>query len=509
MMQPRDFLLPVLLFLICFILFRTYCKRFFSELSRYDAFVLFVGKVTGGFLLILIYSYFYTDRKTADVFKYFDDACILAEAFYNKPLDYFKMLFGWNNDTPYFDKNYYSKMHNWYRNYAAVYNDNHSIIRFNAMLIPITGGNIYANSVVMSFLSSLGIIQVYSFFSQGFKQQKKYLFILAFFPSILLWTSGLLKEGLLVTSSGILFYGLSKATFNFKNVVAILLGIFLLVSVKIYFLATLFPSFIALLLLRKYTSKTPIFWFAVTYILTISMFLILNSSNVGFKPLNDIASKQREFLQLAKGGLYIQLSNAGQSDTFYINSGNYLAFKNTFNSGQLLLPDSLEQFTNGKLSPPKKSPVVDSLAKIRVLLDLGITGSGLSMQPLQPTISQFIKASPQAFFNILFQPTTPFGNAFMSLAFVENIVLLLATLFVFYQLIYYRLFSSWIKDSYVLFALFSSIALFWIVGISTPIVGALVRYKVPAVMLWLGMLIRSIMLVNQNVRKQGYQAHDE
>src|SRR5690606_31718473 len=75
---------------------------------------IFLLKIAAGTVLWAIYTFIYPDRLTADLFKYFDDSAVMFSALAENPVDYFKMLFGIRNDTPYFSENYYTKMNNWF-----------------------------------------------------------------------------------------------------------------------------------------------------------------------------------------------------------------------------------------------------------------------------------------------------------------------------------------------------------------------------------------------------------
>jgi hypothetical protein len=80
----------------------------------------FLAKVLSGFVLSMVYTHYYTDRATADIWKYFDDGLVMFSALREQPLDYFRMLFGMMNDSPHFDR-YYSEMGHWYRPTAVRY----------------------------------------------------------------------------------------------------------------------------------------------------------------------------------------------------------------------------------------------------------------------------------------------------------------------------------------------------------------------------------------------------
>ena len=84
----------------------------------------------------MIYTYYYTDRVTSDVFKYFDDSKILFDSIKSNPIDFFQMLFGLDFNTAYFHEHYYSKMGYWYRvNNSNFLSDTHIMIRFNMFVL--------------------------------------------------------------------------------------------------------------------------------------------------------------------------------------------------------------------------------------------------------------------------------------------------------------------------------------------------------------------------------------
>src|SRR5690349_1470874 len=104
-----EFLLSALY--AAFFIFLIHKLRFFeTELSRKGLSLLFCIKIAFGVLLWYIYTYYYTDRSTADIYKYFDDSKVMYDALRTHPADYFRMLFAVGNDNAYFDQSYYSHM---------------------------------------------------------------------------------------------------------------------------------------------------------------------------------------------------------------------------------------------------------------------------------------------------------------------------------------------------------------------------------------------------------------
>jgi hypothetical protein len=119
---------------------------------------LFLLKVLAGTALWWIYTYHYTDRPNADVYKYFDSSKPMYDALWSRPQDFFRMLFGIGNDTPYFTETYYMKMDHWFRKYESnLYNDSHTMIRFNAVVRIFSGGHIHVHTVFAAFLAFTGM----------------------------------------------------------------------------------------------------------------------------------------------------------------------------------------------------------------------------------------------------------------------------------------------------------------------------------------------------------------
>jgi hypothetical protein len=175
----------------------------------------FVAKVLSGILLSLVYTHYYTDRATADIWKYFDDGMVMFSALREQPLDYLQMLLGIFNDTPRFDR-YYSEMGHWYRPYGShLSNDTHTIIRFNAAVRLISLGFYQVHNVWANFLALVGLTGIFVFLRQMAPHKERLLFAGVFLmPWVMFWGSGVLKEPLLFLGLGMFLYGVKSWTDN-------------------------------------------------------------------------------------------------------------------------------------------------------------------------------------------------------------------------------------------------------------------------------------------------------
>ena len=75
--------------------------------------------------------------------------CAHVQGAAERPLDYLRMVFGIANDTPEFRDLYYEDMNNWVRHFESnLYNDAHTIIRFNAVVRLFSFGEFHVHTVI-------------------------------------------------------------------------------------------------------------------------------------------------------------------------------------------------------------------------------------------------------------------------------------------------------------------------------------------------------------------------
>jgi hypothetical protein len=370
-----------------------------------------------GIALFVIYTRHYEDRSTADIFKFFDDSYFMTEALWNKPKDFFQMLLGINNDSPYFNENYYDKMNNWFRLYeSSMYNDSHTIIRFNALIRIFSFGHYHVHTVFMCFLVIIGLTATYRALADDFKSKQKELFAIIFLlPSTLFWGSGVLKEGLMLFGLGILIYSFFKIhqrDAQYRDLGTFLFSILLLFHLKFYVLSSLFFGLLGYTLVHK-LSKNAWISYAVSALFISLIALNIHWVKPEFNALKLLQTKQKDFIGLA-------------------------TFENS--------------------------------------------GSQFDMTPLEPKLSSFIKTSPEALLNSFFRPfPQDANNLLMLFATVENLM-------VFALLLFFLFFGKIPANQSLnrfLFFLISGLTLFLIIGWTTPVSGALVRYKIPGVMMLL------------------------
>ncbi len=377
--------------------------------------LLFLLKLVFGFALWAIYTFYYTDRATADIYKYFDDSKVVFNTLKTNPIDYFKLLFGIGNNTPAFD-HYYVEMNYWARKVdSSIYNDSHTIIRFNALVRLFSFGYYNVHTVFICFLSLIGLTAIYKTFVSHLQDKKRELLFAVFLlPSVLFWGSGVLKEGLIFFALGLLIY-YSDKLFSLKAIVICLATALLLAFSKFYVWLAIFPSIVLLICVNKTSSQKVFLKFALILFLIGTIGLNIDSFTNIQNPLVTLSQKQYEFNQLAYGKL-----------------------------------------TDSNHNP---IPAANSLIEIN---------------KLEPTFYSFLRNSPKALVNTILRPYIwELRSPMMLLAGLETLLIL----FIFFLTVFFIKPFKEIKWGYVLFCFSFVLIQFLIIGETTPILGAVARYK--------------------------------
>lgn len=438
----------------------------------------FILKVLSGFLLYLIYTYYYTDRSTSDIWKYYDDGMVMFSALREQPTDYIKMLVGIGNDGPHFEQ-YYDRMNHWYRPFSSsIANDTHTIIRFNAFMRLFSLGHYNVHSVVVNFLGLVGLTGILHFLKQMALSKEKWLFAGVFLmPGMMFWASGVLKEPMLLLGLGLLLYGSMKLVDNgwrWSRLLLVLISLLLLTTVKSYALAAIGLSLIARFLSRKLKSLKPAFVFLGIFTLGTVLLVIVHQLAPSQSLFRKMAQRQYEFYQLAEGGTYLK---SAKGDSLYVAASDYEKLEFVNDRKEVATLESV-QAVNWR-DAKKEGVTTISLqtgVNYEVLLDYGKTGSTIETPRLEPNFWSVFKASPVALLNAMFRPF-PWNirSPFMLLSGIENLIILLLLV-----LCVARFQSSALTHPIFWVAITFSFSILILTGLVTPVVGAIVRYKVPA-----------------------------
>lgn len=379
----------------------------------------FILKVLAGVALFLIYTYYYTDRSKADIYRFYDDSAALYNLLFTHPGEFFTNLLGFSSDFTSGGK-YAHLMNNWQLPYEnPMYNDNRIVIRFHAVLRIISFGSFNTHTVFFSFFSFTGLFLITKTFFYFIRDWKAEIFIgTQLIPSVMFWTSGCLKESILMLGMGVFiftFLNISQIAWYLRWPL-VLLSIVLMLLTKFYIMAALIPATIGYMVSTKFKPG----WQPLVFMLSALFFGLLGAS------------------------LHYIIPS--------INLLEMLAFKQN-------------NFVN--LAVSEKA------------------GSLITTTYLKPELGDVLIKSPEALFNTLLRPYPweSTGSIFKLIPMLENV--------------FFIIFIGWIiwnnrkpnNLRFVLFCLSFVLVLYILVGLSTPVMGGMVRYKVPALpFLWASLL---------------------
>ena len=278
-------------------------KFFFIDgISRKYIAGVFVLKLFAGFVMFLLYSYYF-DKTSADIFRFFDDAKVIYKLAFDKPFDYIRFVTGVGTNAPDL-RPYIMEMNNWGVSFTnRIYGNSRILIQLNSIVMLFSFGNYFIHSVFMCFISLLGLTAIYKFFESSLKNKKWELFFIVFLiPSVVYWGSGVLKEGLMLFGIGFLIYYF-KSLINKENItksiIWIFISIYLLSLTKLFVISLLIPLLLGYFLIKKTKQK----YVGLKYltIIIVSLFLGLNlhffSTDLNVCEL--ISRKQNDFIALA------------------------------------------------------------------------------------------------------------------------------------------------------------------------------------------------------------------
>lgn len=254
--QLTLFTLPVILVYILLIVFiyaivgRTiYAKD--KKLYHLLIFGLLI-KILGGIAFAMLYEFHY--RWAGDTFYYFRNSCYLAKTFWNSPLSYFRILFDTvdASNIGMIDTTYYNPLFR-LNNASGIY----SMHRFTSVFAIAGFDNYYLISILMNGFLYLLNWKVFCFVDKMFPNHTKITFI-AFMcvPSVILFSSGIMKDAYVYSFSGMMLLYLYRLFFDRQigvgNIIKLLFSVYVVYSLKPYVLFALFLAFFV--------------WFGFTYL---------------------------------------------------------------------------------------------------------------------------------------------------------------------------------------------------------------------------------------------------
>lgn len=274
---------------------------FFRKIHPLNFQLAFILKLVFAFIMFLIYTFYYTNRQTADIFRYYDDASVITQHLQQRPNATFNFL-----QNVFTIENYSLRVrvNNW-ENSTHSYSNNHVMIMTNAVLIFLSAGDYHIQMCFFTFLSFTGLMALFKVFSKYSQSPPGILFVLIFMlPSILFWTSGILKESLTIFSIGLILYYFSKFITNaatYIHLIGMIAIMLLLAFLKFYVLLILLPCLFTISITRKVLKTTSInpSWWVAGICFFYFLFFLLSHYFGNISVLAILIQKRNAFIELA------------------------------------------------------------------------------------------------------------------------------------------------------------------------------------------------------------------
>jgi hypothetical protein len=409
------YLTPVYLLLIFFIV-KKWRKRYADSPIKKYIYPALLCRMLGCIFLALILNFYY---GYGDTFSYYTGAHEIWTAFIKSPKIAGEIIF--NNPKTYSSEALDYALHSGYTGFAASY---YVMFKAAGIIGLFCFGSYLPIALIFSLLSFWGTWMIFLVFNERYPHLRKYIAITTLFiPSVIIWTTGILKEPLCMFGLGLCFYTFHNILKNRKIVTSIILfliGSFILLSIKDYifyvFISTTcvwsYKTFIGQITskLIKLIIKTTIY----LAFLAVLIYFIADNNNI---------------IQAAFINYFTKASNL-QTVMTTINAD--------FNSG------------SGYTLPTN---------------DLSIAGL---------TISFLLSLNVSLFRPYIWECS----NALMLLNFLESFTTMLLIILLLFKIGLIKIYRN-LKDPLLLFSLIFSLLMAALVGFVSFNFGTLIRYKTP------------------------------
>lgn len=450
----------------------------------------FLLKIAAGIVFIEIYSNHYgSGTLSADAQKFMSESKVMNEVFSTSKSDYFKLLFGWDI-APEQSENYLKETHHWDTNSQLLFNDNRNLMRIHSVIHFFSANSIYVHLIVFAFFSFLSTLILTRSLRDYLSLDQRMVFLaLLVIPSVLFWSSSVLKEPLLFLGISLILYGLLRKSSLFLRSSALLAGTFLVLFFKPYVIVCMLPA--ALLYWLYSTFKFKIFMLLTTASTGLVIaFLLLSSTGQRFA--EKLSRKQFDFLNISQGGAHLLGDNS-----FYYLTPEQLALSDKIEDTLCIKRDLVAlRFDYSYTYAPKPIELKKNEC-YTVFFQGEVSDSYIATTPINKDPLQLIKNIPESIVNVLFRPFPGDPGSWLKYpAMLETWILMFLLVLLIRNVRKVNRKQAAIIISLLVFIITLSILIGWV----TPVLGAINRYRTP-VILAIGILILILWSANTKPQK--------
>jgi hypothetical protein len=428
-------------------------------------------KILIGLLLFWLHIQTYgIDELSHDGETFMKEGKYLHDVFFRSPADFFKLLTGIGENEKLVLKHLYMTEY-WSAGDLTLINDSKNVIRVHALIHFFSFHSVLIHLAVFCLISLLAIRNFYIAFN-SFCVWPKQLFFWSFLliPSVIFWTSSMLKEPLMLYGLSLFTYGLICVKNVWKKTGVLFLSFFILLAFKPYVLVCLLFSLGTYVLFR--------YLFQYKLIPT-AFFIILGVTMAAFsldKPrkavVHHLTRKQFDFVNVGRGGLHV----ISDSCFYFFPPAQYGNLSILNDSVKLEKATDAFIYQFGSTKQPIPVYLKPTGSKWRIVYHTDGCQSYIETTPIYNSTYQLIKNIPEALINSMFRPF--FWDPGSKLKYLSAIDLWFIWGLLLLAIFKRRKLNHGEKGIIFTMAVFSLLMLL-LIGWTTPVLGAIARYRFP------------------------------
>ncbi len=382
-------------------------------------------KLIGALLFAMVYQFYYGG---GDTFWFYQGMDVFFNTFLQDPVAYFKMLFlnalEWTPDTARFTSRIW-----WFKD-----DNSYTVIKIGALFSLFSFGSYTIITIFFTLFSFWGVWKLLKvFYDWNPALHKQFAIAILFIPSVFFWGSGIMKDTIMIGSLGLVVYSFYmifyKKDRRIKYIIALIIFSYIMLKIRSFVFFTLAPT-LMLSLYVMYSNKIK----SAAVRTVVAPFLL------GIMAFGSIA---------------------------------IISFTSNVNSRYSL--DTLEKRAYDTQWWHSRVQEMD-----------GDKGSGYSLGEATTSIPGLAARFPLAVNVTLFRPYIwEINGPIMLQASIESIIIFFITLGALFRAGPRSFITYPLKDPMLAFALSFGILYAFGVGVTSNNFGALVRYKIPAVPMYL------------------------
>lgn len=463
----------------------TWCVwKFRTEgLSRTNLLIGWGVKLLFGILFMVIHTKIYgVGEITVDWEEYMDDSVTLNKVAWQSVGDYLKFLTGLNSEWDV--QHYLANTHHWSAGDLDLMNDSRNVLRINSLIVFLSGGNVYVHVLFFSFFSFVGLREIFMAFKERiFYDKRLFWYALIFFPSLSFWTSSVLKEPLMITGFAFILHAMLGNLSGKSRLWRYVLGFVLMLAFKPYVLGCLLLA-VPVYLLGKYVFRKHVLLAPLSALVAV---LIIFTVFTDFRKTvtHRLTRMQFDFVNVGRGGIHAY----ADSCFYYFRRDQYPDIRFlAYDTIQLRKPLVAKKVTFGMNYPFDDIRLKPADGPWYVVFKGESCGSYVELTPIGNDFGQLVRNIPEALINASFRPS-PWdpGGKLKIVNFVEACGLFGLLVF---GLWYNRGRRTPEEKNIRVFLFTFALILLVLIGWTTPVLGALVRYRMPA---YLGLFLIAVM----------------